>query len=284
MYCYICGVGLMEGIEVLYPKNIKFFKEMMKKLENKLGKKKYESYCGNINSLGLSHLEECESIAHSVLSYDEMSELKKGINTMNTSKKYSWLTKATLLHTNGKNISIYNSDYWDGYVYDKMNNKYQANLSNDSIPNKSDNTVDGIVVHTDCMKTLKIKNINSLPNKTVNYGFLNNRTYKTQEVPWLVYFLNDVDYVLESPLKNKKNKDRILSLKHNNLIKNGSIKKLKSDRPSPSESATLFKEGTKRKGNDGNMYIIKTNKNGVNKWIKYMSGGGNIKQYKIKYS
>ena len=45
-------------------------------------------------------------------------------------------------------------------------------------------------------------------------------------------------------------------------------KKLKKDRPSPSESATQFKEGTKKKGNDDNMYIIAVNKNGVKRWKK----------------
>ena len=45
-------------------------------------------------------------------------------------------------------------------------------------------------------------------------------------------------------------------------------KKLNKHRPSPSESATQFKEGTKRKGNDGNMYIIVVNKNGVKRWQK----------------
>lgn len=42
----------------------------------------------------------------------------------------------------------------------------------------------------------------------------------------------------------------------------------KKDRPSPSESATEFKEGTKKKGNDGNMYVIAVNKNGVKRWKK----------------
>lgn len=38
-------------------------------------------------------------------------------------------------------------------------------------------------------------------------------------------------------------------------------------RPSPSQSATLFSVGTIKKGNDGNMWVIKANKNGVNRWI-----------------
>ena len=39
-------------------------------------------------------------------------------------------------------------------------------------------------------------------------------------------------------------------------------------RPSPSDSATLFKTGSKKKGNDGNMWMVKENKNGVKRWTK----------------
>ena len=39
-------------------------------------------------------------------------------------------------------------------------------------------------------------------------------------------------------------------------------------RKGPEESATLFSVGTKKKGNDGNMWTIKKNKNGVNRWSK----------------
>ena len=43
----------------------------------------------------------------------------------------------------------------------------------------------------------------------------------------------------------------------------------KKDRPSPSESATLFNEGTKKKGNDGNMYVVAVDKNGTKRWKKF---------------
>ena len=39
-------------------------------------------------------------------------------------------------------------------------------------------------------------------------------------------------------------------------------------RKSPKESATLFSVGIKKKGNDGNMWIIAKNKNGVKRWQK----------------
>ena len=61
---------------------------------------------------------------------------------------------------------------------------------------------------------------------------------------------------IKKPKENKKPKDF--------------IKKLNKNRPSPSESATKFKEGIKKKGNDGNMYIIVVNKNGIKRWKKIL--------------
>ena len=45
------------------------------------------------------------------------------------------------------------------------------------------------------------------------------------------------------------------------------VKTLKT-RKSPSESATQFNIGTRKKGNDGNMWEIVKNKNGVKRWCK----------------
>lgn len=51
--------------------------------------------------------------------------------------------------------------------------------------------------------------------------------------------------------------------------KTGRVKKtLRLDRKGPSDSATLFPKGTKRVGNDGNMWIITVTKKGVHRWSK----------------
>ena len=39
-------------------------------------------------------------------------------------------------------------------------------------------------------------------------------------------------------------------------------------RKGPNDSATKYKVGTKKKGNDGNFWIIKKNKNGIQRWVK----------------
>lgn len=44
-----------------------------------------------------------------------------------------------------------------------------------------------------------------------------------------------------------------------------------SSRPSPSASATLFKDGATKKGNDGNLWRIVKNKNGIKRWAKVVS-------------
>lgn len=42
-----------------------------------------------------------------------------------------------------------------------------------------------------------------------------------------------------------------------------------SERKSPSKSATLYKVGTKKTGNDGNKWIVEINKNKVKRWVLY---------------
>ena len=49
-----------------------------------------------------------------------------------------------------------------------------------------------------------------------------------------------------------------------------------SIKKSPDKSATLYKIGTKKIGNDGNTWIIVENKNNVKKWQLY-------KKIQIKY-
>ena len=50
-----------------------------------------------------------------------------------------------------------------------------------------------------------------------------------------------------------------------NKVKSSKVNK-RLGRPSPSVSATLFNVGIKKKGGDGNMWIIVENKNGVKRW------------------
>jgi hypothetical protein len=225
---------------------------------------------------------------------DNFSKKYKPVS-LHKQSKYKWLSDITLIHNNNENIKIVRSD---GYqrLYDSKNNEYDYSL-------------DGICVHTDCLKVFEKKygdifyysNLKFKSKKTVlekskctefnkinkYYSHIVSYPYNPQFYQWLNYFFcKDDSFILESPLKNKKKKERILNYniinfnkKENKVmkpskkiikksIKKRSKKSSNKNRPIPSQSATLFKVGTNKKGNDGNMWVIKKNKNGVNRWSK----------------
>jgi hypothetical protein len=57
---------------------------------------------------------------------------------------------------------------------------------------------------------------------------------------------------------------------------------MSTTRKAPSKSATLFESGTIKKGNDGNKWVIVTNKRGTHRWQK-MTGSKNNVTKKIKH-
>ena len=54
-------------------------------------------------------------------------------------------------------------------------------------------------------------------------------------------------------------------------------------RKGPTASATIFPVGTEKRGNDGNIWVIVQNKNGVNRWQKSSSKVFS-KVSKVKYT
>jgi len=57
---------------------------------------------------------------------------------------------------------------------------------------------------------------------------------------------------------------------------------MSTTRKAPSKSATLFESGTVKKGNDGNKWVIVTNKRGIHRWQKMTGNKGNVTK-KIKH-
>lgn len=55
-----------------------------------------------------------------------------------------------------------------------------------------------------------------------------------------------------------------------------------STRKAPSKSATLFESGTVKKGNDGNKWVIVTNKRGIHRWQKMTGASAATKPMKNK--
>jgi len=82
----------------------------------------------------------------------------------------------------------------------------------------------------------------------------------------------NIDFLM-NPLINGKNAKRIISIwkpiiEKIKLKSKPKLTKLKKSRPSPSESATEYNVGKKKKGNDDNMYFFIKTKNGINRWVK----------------
>jgi len=150
--------------------------------------------------------------------------------------------------------------------------------------------IGAICMHKSCLALLKKNNYDtsyeSLKDgfkvKSKKKKYINTNTYSINygkivryQSQFFCYFLAYLEngFMLLDPLKNKNNATRILKLPLP-IRKIGGKGKLVKGRMGPSESATKFKPGTKKKGNDGNMWIIVKNKNGVHQWRKFKIHGG----------
>lgn len=178
--------------------------------------------------------------------------------------KCKWLSKVTLLLPNkiitGTEEINCSSTFMKGGI------EYNFWMDNDFN--------DGVALHDDCWRIgkklgLTYKNFEKRRFKKDLYGFsVKGLDYKPIDKYWSQIFRVDkllIDgnrYLLESPLKCKKNNQRV--------IKNIKIltkeKKEKRIRPSPEESATKFRIGAKKKGGDGNIWKVTKTKTGVKRW------------------
>ena len=217
---------------------------------------------------------------------------KKFIKDVNKLKpKFKWTDKLCLV-TDKKVVNVDLKNQSDGGSFEKGNKYYETMKFNWNYSERA------LVCHRSCYKLLSDKlkyklNISDIEGKLndmsmlKSYGNIVDKYTNHQEFPWTWMILNEdpfnrferllnenrklkvssnVDFLMD-PLKNKKNETRILNV-WKKLAKKSSKKVEKKDRPSPSESATLFKVGTKKKGNDGNMYEVVVNKNNVKRWKK----------------
>jgi len=187
------------------------------------------------------------------------------IKSINIPKEHKWQNKLTLFTEKKKIKDVISAG--DPYIELDDGTKYE--------PTEFDNNGKQIcyLVHNDCYKVLKSKY-----SKITFNDFLDIKSSSLLDDYQGQYFYSSLAYLvnpslLESPLKNKNNKDNILknnkdNILKNNLIINKNIKQIKKNRPSPSKSATLFDNGTKMKGNDGNIWIVTENKNKIKKWMK----------------
>ena len=197
--------------------------------------------------------------------------------------KFKWLDDVIVVHPN----KIIKVKALDGTEFvDIHNNKYNGNYI-------GGDEVKAYIMHYSCYKLLKKNNYNvsydsfsnvdniKLAPRTkrvqsqniyfnkfkMNYGITNKYIGEYNKLDNYRAYLKD-RYLLENPLKNKENANRILKLKFPlKKIKNGKKRtSVKKGRKGPNDSATLYKLGHKKRGNDGNMWIIVENKNKIKRW------------------
>ena len=259
IYCIACGGPTYSRTIVT---NKILFKKYLKNIITIEGNK--EEIKEIINESNISNIDKKKLVKNLKIPKEHKKELVKSLKIP---KEHKWLDK--LLIITPKKIVKGVKSFGDSFV-EKNNIKYYT-------PSTNNQDNEGYLMHIDCYNVLKKKygdfkyndikldNYYDLPK--INYGSI--KKYQEQ---WFYQNLafSEKPELLESPLKNKKNKDRILKIKSFiKISKDKSISKKENlNRPSPKESATLFKENTKKKGNDGNIWIVNKNKNGIKRWKK----------------
>jgi hypothetical protein len=184
--------------------------------------------------------------------------------------KIKWLNKCSMLLAD--NTVVHNTINMDYLLFGKStndnNNRYDHMYDHNSLYNSLHQTRPsinyGIMVHTDCWKYVKqdhdieLKYGDLVANgKIISIDFGVISKYQSQFFEYERVYSDGNEYMCTSPLKcDEKNIARIKK-----IIR--SLKLKSSDRKSPSISATFFKPGTCKIGNDGNFWHI-----AGGRWVK----------------
>ena len=261
--CLICGCGFNNGVIIT---------------DTCLLKKYWDIMWGDFpeividNAVGDGEMTEKDG--------DLLSKsFKYDIKQFNWLKDIIALTSTKIVKVTGTGEEEFTDS--DGNVYDVMPHNWGTALYKEK----------SYFMHHDCYKFLKKNNydmsydsfvrIDDIKTGTkhirsqniyfnrfkMNYGVV--RKFVGEWDYFNVYRAYAKDkYLIESPLKNKKNAERILKLKI-------PLKKFKGNtnkfRKGPRDSATFHKLGCRMRGNDGNMWIIVENKNGIKRWQRLLS-------------
>jgi len=188
-----------------------------------------------------------------------------------TKREYNWLNNLVVLLSTGKLLTIKGSTYnGDGNLI--VNKKKYSVTPVNWHADWDKNDGYGIVCHKDCYnlldKSLKYKIVFGNVCRLVNdFGLMKLSKYGVMKKYISQFFYHyeadkENSWLLHSPLKNIKNKERILK------TWKPLIAKFKKNviRPSPCESATLFKSGKVLIGSDGKEWTVKS-MNGIKKWV-----------------
>lgn len=234
VFCFICGnpchsmIGTIENVTEYFNMDIKSsYSPFMKKEIKKI--KEYPNIVNNLKILD---------------------------------KEIQWMNRCTMLQTNDMIIhGVKEKDC--NVIFCKKNNCIEhINIGTEFSPF----TNTGIFIHTDCWKYIKtnyniklkfshlppinLKNIKKIFD--IKYGDI--EKYWEQDFDFTSIVINEEQFLCSSPLKKDKNIAQI----------NSNIRKLKlkndPDRKAPQVSATFYKEGDIKIGNNMKFHIIKGKK------------------------
>ena len=278
-YCVICGIT--TGIH-WYENDIEYLMDIINAGEFHIPSKS--------KTYELSLLKKTQKITPSLL-----LNYKNFINDIKKLRsKFKWTNQIYLI-TNEKVIkNINNLQSGDYGSYYNKNESYETQKFLWKDKNRA------LICHKSCYKLINNKfnynlEIDDIKNKLndnsilADYGKTVNKYVGFQDFPWTSMIINNfanfeiimaankklkindnnINFLID-PLKNNKNAKRIINI-WNTIIKNLKSKKYNKSqklRPSPSESATLYKKGQKKNGNDGNIYVVIETKNKVKRWKK----------------
>jgi hypothetical protein len=180
--------------------------------------------------------------------------------------KIKWIEKAYFMTTTNE-IKKICSEISCSNVFSCANERksYISELYPHRIYDESDEAITGYFIHRDCYEFIKkrfkinivfgdfyysAKNKLTIDDHYVNFGGV--EKYWEQYFDWNKIIEDENFWMAESPLKNTKNAQRIIK-----IIKQ---LKIKAGRKGPTISASFFKNGDIKIGNDGYFWIIKNKK------------------------
>lgn len=177
-------------------------------------------------------------------------------------KTTKWLNNCTFLSANGD--IVHNCKEIDCNITfkDKKGNNYNQSTILEDIKNSY-----GLFVHTDCWKFIEkqykmklsykhlpVNKTNKITHKFFNIDYGKIENYWHQEFDFIKMISDGNDELCQSPLKNKTVSNNIKKVFRKLKIRND------DSRQSPPVSATFYKEGIYRIGNNGNIWFIKNGK------------------------
>ena len=198
-------------------------------------------------------------------------------NLKDLSKNTKWMKQCTMLQINNdiihdvKEVSCNNSFCNNKKCITHLDMGKEFELSDEY----------GVFIHTDCWKYIKDKfkiklRYSDLPPVSKTLGRIFDIKYDDIEKYWQQDFdfvdivLDKKEYLCSSPLKGDKNISNIKKIIKQLKIRND------PNRKGPMVSATFFKEGNIKMGNNNKFHVIKSKK-----WVEMP---GNIIKVKIQFN